>query len=153
MTPHSTEHPTLSARLALFVWESPQSLLGALALGAHVVRKTVSSVQWRRERIMVSLSSDGAVSLGWFVFYSSTDNRYIPVGLENEDHEWGHSLQSRRYGLLYLPLVGVPSVLRVGYAIAHKHLFNRRWNGYYSGWPERQADLLGKVDTSLRPPP
>ena len=47
----------------------------------------------------------------------------------------------------YLPLVGVPSTLRVARAIAHKVITGRRWGGYCDGWPERQADFARR-----RPP-
>ena len=39
------------------------------------------------------------------------------MGPENVDHEYGHAVQSRRLGPAYLPLVGVPSVMRVAYAM------------------------------------
>jgi hypothetical protein len=75
------------------------------------------------------------------------------VGRENADHEYGHALQSRRYGPLYLALVGVPSVLRAAYAVAHRARTGRRWASYYDAWPEAQADALGGVDRALRPAP
>jgi hypothetical protein len=97
--------------------------------------------------------NDVAVSLGLFVFFTNEDNPYVPVGRENRDHEYGHSLQSRLLGPLYLPIVGIPSELRVLYAFAHRHATGRRWAGYYDGFPEDWADRLGGVDKSLRPPP
>lgn len=139
--------------LASLLWEQPQTALGALNLGVQTLARNVAALSWTRGRVMVRLRGDGAVSLGLFVFYSDRDNAVIPVGAENIDHERGHAVQSRRLGPLYLPLVGVPSVLRVGYAVAHKLATGRRWGGYYEGWPERQADVLGGVDRSLRPAP
>jgi hypothetical protein len=61
-------------------------------------------------------------------------------------HEHGHTFQSRLFGPLYLPLVGVPSVSRVLYAIAYRELTGRRWQGYFDGYPEDWADELGGVD-------
>lgn len=75
-------------------------------------------------------------------------------GVRGLDHDRiRHSVQSRRLGPLYLPLVGVPSVARVAYAIGYRTVTGRRWGGYYEGWPERQADELGGVNRSLRPAP
>lgn len=133
-------------------WEMPQTALGAAALAGHLARREVRSVGIERGCVLVEIDT-GAVSLGRFVFHSRMDSAYVPVGPENKDHELGHAVQSRRYGPLYLPLVGVPSVMRVVYAVAYKHTHGRRWGGYYDGWPEKQADELGGVDRSLRPAP
>jgi hypothetical protein len=140
-------------RAGLLVWESPQNALGAIVFALHAARHEVRSVRYERERLMIEIGSFGAVSLGLFVFYTERDNPYVPVGRENRDHEYGHSIQSRLLGPLYLSTVGVASELRVVYAFAHRHLRGRRWAGYYDGFPERWADRLGGVDRSLRPLP
>lgn len=137
---------------ALALWELPQNVLGVVNLAALLARGGVAQMARERGRLMVEITVDGAVSLGYFVFYSAKDNAYVPVGPENKDHEYGHSVQSRMLGPLYLPLVGIPSVSRVGVAVMHRALTGKRWRGYYEGWPERQADELGGVDVSLRPP-
>jgi len=50
----------------------------------------------------------------------------------------GHALQSRRFGIFYLPFVGVASVTL--------NIINRFHKiDYYSFWPENQADKLGGV--------
>jgi hypothetical protein len=138
---------------ALLLWELPQNLLGAANLGVQMATGNVRGVERDRGRLMIALTGDGAVSLGLFVFFSTHDNRFVPVGPENRDHEYGHAVQSRMLGPLYLPLVGVPSAARVAYAVAHRALTGRRWGGYYAGWPERSADRLGGADVALRPPP
>jgi hypothetical protein len=62
-------------------------------------------------------------------------------------HEYGHSKQSLILGWLYLPLVGLPSI--VG-NIWHR-LFHKNWSDdqkekwYYSRYPENWADKLGDV--------
>jgi hypothetical protein len=142
-----------AARLALLLWELPQDLLGAALLGLAAAAGRVREARWERERLFLRLDGDGAVSLGLFVFFTDHDGPYVPVGAENRDHEYGHSIQSRRLGPLYLPLVGLPSLGRVLYAIAYRRLRGRRWPRYYAGWPERSADRLGGADLSLRPDP
>jgi len=139
-------------RLALLAWEWPQNSLGALRLGLALARGRVLKVRFEDERIMVELGEGAAVSLGLFVLWTNEDNPYVPVGAENRAHEYGHSIQSRWLGPLYLPVVGVPSTLRVFYAVGHRHLLGQRWSGYYSGFPESWADKLGRADTRLRPP-
>ncbi len=136
-----------------WVWELPQNVLGGLLLALERAKGNVRAVRRERGRCMIELAGEGGVSLGWFVFHSRRDSRFVPVGPENADHEYGHSVQSRWLGPLYLPLVGVPSTLRVLYAIGYRSATGRRWSGYYDGWPEDSADRLGRVDRSLRPPP
>ena len=138
-------------RAALFAWELPQNVLGGALLMVQLARRNVRGVVFERERVMVEIGSVGAVSLGLFVFFTNSDNGYVPVGRENRDHEYGHSLQSRWLGPLYLVIVGVPSELRVLYAFVYRHVKGRRWGGYYDGFPESWADRLGGVDRAKRP--
>jgi hypothetical protein len=143
----------LLRRAALLVWELPQNVLGAAAFGLRLATGSVARARFERERIMVEIDGDAAVSLGLFVFFTTHDTGYVPAGPENRDHEYGHSIQSRWLGPLYLPIVGVPSVMRVLYAFAYRHVVGRRWCGYYDGFPERWADELGGVDRTQRPAP
>ncbi len=138
---------------AALLWEAPQTLLGAATWVAFRARGRVVRTVRDRGRFVSEIEGDGAVSLGLFVFHTRHDGPFVPVGPENVHHEMGHARQSALLGPLYLPLVGVPSTLRVGYAIAHKLVRGRRWGGYYDGFPERWADELGGVDRSQRPLP
>jgi hypothetical protein len=134
------------------LWELPQNTLGAATLALHAARGSARQVRWDRGCLLTEVDL-GAVSLGRFVFHSEVDSPYVPVGPENVDHEVGHALQSRRLGPLYLLVIGVPSVARVAYAVGYHRVHGRRWSRYYDGFPEKQADALGGVDRSLRPPP
>lgn len=133
------------------LWELPQTLLGLVYFALYRALGTTVAVERKDGRLLVELQGDGAVSLGFFVFHSKRDNAFVPVGLENRDHEWGHALQSRRFGPLYLLIVGVPSVMRVVFAIVYRRIHGQRWDHYYDGWPENQADRWGGVDRRLRP--
>jgi hypothetical protein len=136
-------------RAALFVWELPQNVLGVVDLTASLALRRVESVRWERERVFVKLRGAGAVSLGLFVFWSEDDTSFVRITSTNKEHEYGHSIQSRMLGPLYLPLVGVPSSCRVAYAIAYRALTGRRWDGYFRGYPEDWADRLANVDSTL----
>jgi hypothetical protein len=142
-------------RAGLLLWELPQNVLGVLNLALVGLAGGVRRIDLSDERLMVELEPIGnSVSLGLFVFYGVEDNsRYVPIGRENRDHEYGHSIQSRWLGPLYLGVVGLPSTLRVVYAVAYRELLGRRWGGYYDGFPESWADKLGGADRSARPPP
>jgi hypothetical protein len=140
---------SLLRHTALFVWELPQNVLGALDLAVCLLLRRVATVHWERDRIFVKVRGAGAVSLGLFVFWSDDDTPYVRITSTNKEHEFGHSIQSRMLGPLYLPLVGLPSTCRVGYAIAYRRLTGRRWDGYFRGYPEDWADRLANVDSTL----
>ena len=84
----------------------------------------------------------GGVSLGRYLFFS------IPPSPELLAHERGHQVQSRKFGPLYLVVVGVPSLLRAMY---HRK-FHAHWSPerktawYYGSWPESAADHHGGVN-------
>ncbi len=140
-------------RAGLMIWELPQNALGVSRLGLAFARGRVEGVRFEDERVMVEMVEGAAISLGLFVLWTTTDNPYVPVGAENRAHEYGHSIQSRMLGPLYLPVIGVPSTMRVAYAVAYRAMHGRRWDGYYRGFPEKWADELGGVDPKLRPAP
>jgi len=133
------------ARWAGALWELPQSALGALNLGAQRLLGNVESAESRHGRLFVKLRGAGAVSLGYFVFWSTRDTAFVRVNPDNDRHEWGHARQSRLLGPLYLLVVGVPSSLRALYAVAQWPVTRRPWEGYYDGFPESWADRLGGV--------
>ncbi len=136
-------------QVALLIWELPQNSLGALLLVAGRLFGSVQEVAHEQERVFVRTGGIG-VSLGLFVFWFDQGNRYFSADTLMKRHEHGHSFQSRWLGPLYLPLVGVPSVMRVLYSIAYRELTGRFWCGYFSGYPERWADRLGGISAAER---
>ena len=128
----------------LFVWELPQNLLGLVLWGFEHMVDGPHPREVDKERLFLR-SQRTAVSLGWFVFWAEGETRYAVFDEHTRAHEYGHTFQSRWLGPLYLPLVGVPSVLRVLYSIAYREITGERWTGYFDGYPERWADHLGGV--------
>jgi hypothetical protein len=136
-------------RIILYLWQLPQNLAGlflTLLLGAErleaqgprgeiiVYRRYVPGNKFTR-----FLSG---VSLGEYVI--------LPDRACNENtirHEYGHCVQSRRRGPLYLLTVGVPSLLGNLYGrLFHRNLTpEERSRRYYGRYPEKQADRLGGV--------
>ena len=137
---------------AALAWEAPQTLLGAANLGMELARRGVARITREDGRVFVELRASRAVSLGHFVFWSTVDSAFVRVNPDNRRHEYGHALQSRLLGPLYLPVVGVPSVLRVAYAAAQYVVTRKPWEGYYDGFPESWADRLGGVPPRRRAP-
>jgi hypothetical protein len=133
--------------MLLFLWEFPQNILGVANLLIHAVRGSIVERSFERSRMFIKVRS-GAVSLGFFIFWSDVGNGQFLLDERNKHHEYGHSVQSRILGPLYLLVVGIPSVSRVAYAHRYYTRQGARWTGYYEGYPENWADRLGKVRSS-----
>ena len=131
-------------------WEAPQNALGLVNLGIELARRGVARITRENGRIFVELRGSRAISLGHFIFWSTVDAPIIRVNPDNKLHEYGHALQSRLLGPFYLPIVGIPSTMRVAYA-ALQYVFTKKpWDGYYDGFPENWADRLGGVPPGRR---
>jgi hypothetical protein len=130
--------------IILFLWELPQNTLGVAYLLIKTARGSVMSRSLERSRLFVKVRH-GAVSLGLFVFWSDTGDGVFTLDERNRLHEYGHTIQSRILGPLYLPVVGIPSVSRVIYAHRYYKKHGKEWTGYYRGFPENWADRLGNV--------
>ena len=125
-------------------WEAPQTVLGAAFLMVEKVRGRVIAVEREDGRLVVESRGTG-VSLGHFVFWTRETNRWHKLDERNRAHELGHAKQSRMLGWFYLPLVGLPSISRAGYALVYREFTGKCWTKYYDGYPENWADRLGGV--------
>lgn len=136
-----------------WVWCLPQTLIGfiiskTLWKGAYIqpffsqrfgvfVLMSTSLMESRKNPLFKKLSG---FSTGRYIFlhYYDCNERVIR-------HECGHSIQSRMLGWLYLPVVGIPSILnnlRARYS-------EKVYRTYYSRFPENWADRLGGVERSI----
>lgn len=116
--------------MLLFVWQLPQNLLGLLFLlflrGEQV--HTLNGIKFYLSELF-----PGGISLG----------QYIILGYSNEKsaaHEYGHCIQSKILGPLYLIIVGMPSLIH-----AALHDCKSVGKTYYHFWTERWANNLGGV--------
>ncbi len=126
------------------LWEAPQTALGLAMLGVEAVRKRIRKIEVENGRMVVESRGTG-ISLGHIVFWSRESSRWHELDDRNRAHELGHTKQSRLFGPLYLPLIGVPSISRAIYALAYREVTGREWTRYYAGYPEKWADRLGGV--------
>jgi len=130
-----------------FLWELPQNLVG-LATYLNLKRlKKIKTVDRAQNRLFIETPHRG-VSLGYFIFWTRHSNRYSHLKNDCRMHEYGHSIQSRILGPFYLPVVGIPSILRHFYSIRHIRKYGSDWQNYYAGFPENWADKLGGVKPS-----
>lgn len=117
--------------ILLWVWCFPQMLAGAVLARATHAERHGDHYRYKSRR--------GSVSLGEYVFL-------CPAHWDDEQalkHEQGHTKQSRILGWLYLPLVGLPSIIWAG---CFRGFRNKHHVSYYSVYPENWADRLGGVE-------
>ncbi len=120
-------------RKAFFLWELPQLFLASILYIAYR-KKIIKSFKYKHAAVFVAKGFKGGISLSWGIIINPANWQKKII-----THEYGHSHQSIFLGWLYLPLVGLPSIIR---SIIWKkyHLDPKR---YFSGFPENWADRLG----------
>jgi hypothetical protein len=117
--------------ILLYIWELPQNLVGLLLT---CLLAPGQKQPYRDARILRTEKMNGGISLGRYIIVSS-----LFSDSQTELHEWGHTLQSRMLGPLYLPIIGLPSLL---WAIWWKPGKKR---SYFSFYTERWADRLAGI--------
>lgn len=155
--------------LAQATWGFPQALLGGFVFAAHRSRPHFLF----HGSIVTTWENAKGMSLGPFIFLKghgdaptardgapaargigelshakAAGERYgVDAGLLV--HEYGHCVQSLLLGPLYLPLVGLPSLMWANAPTLIQRRQARRLS-YYSFAPERNANWLG--ERTLREP-
>lgn len=121
-------------KFLLWIWQLPQNLLGLL-LSLALKGRTNVVIHFGGVKYHIIGGFPGGLSLGHYIF--------LRCGyMENPDswkHEYGHSRQSAILGALYLPIIGLPSLLWAA-------LYRPEKGSYYGFYTERWADKLGKVN-------
>jgi len=111
----------------------PQNLLARAVIRAVDAKYTGKDIDGVR---LYSCKAMFGVSLGDYIIINKDHLTDIII-----KHEYGHSLQSRKLGWLYLLIVGVPSIT-MNILTRVKLL---KAENYYKRWPENWADKLGGV--------
>ena len=135
------------AGILLWLWQMPQNIIGI------AVVSLTRAKPYRLNGLTVYAAPlfGSGVSLGKYIIIDRTHfNSVVASAFPAETlvrtvmHEYGHCLQSRRYGWLYLLVVGLPSLCGNVYS----RLFRKDGLWYYGQPWEAQADRLGGVDRS-----
>lgn len=120
----------------------PQNIAGAAVyLFLTVFRKYSRENRFRyRNALGIRWKNYGSMGLGMFIFLGR-----MPAHAEQYilTHEYGHTLQSLILGPLFLPVIGIPSLLWASLPC----FVNKRRRGeadYYRFYPERWANSLGR---------
>lgn len=112
----------------LYIWQLPQNLLGLLL---RAIYKGNDSV-YEDAVVRRTLKMKGGISLGKYIIVNQFARE---SGIM---HEYGHCVQSKILGWLYLIVIGISSGL-------HALLCKCKNHSYYAFPVERWADKLGGV--------
>lgn len=97
--------------LSRFTWELPQALLGSTVNQIHNLFGGVKSVDYYGGATVVEsyASNWGGFTIGNYI----NGNRGIIANPNNKlfQHEYGHTLQSKKYGFFYLTKCAIPSLV------------------------------------------
>ena len=121
-------------------WGLPQTLVGAGVFLAHARKPHFRY----HGAIVTTWESRKAVSLGLFVFLNGPDGAKASAADVDQQllaHEYGHTIQSLILGPLYLPVIGLPSVLWLNLP-ACKQRRLRTGGSYHAFYTERWANSL-----------
>lgn len=121
-------------KFLLYLWQLPQNLVGLILT---LFYKFDSTVVHKDKIIRICHNFPGGISLGDYIFVSKKNWNTIR-------HEYGHSVQSKYLGPLYLIVIGLPSIIWAG--LYGTKLFPYTKNGYYVFYSEKWADKLGEVN-------
>lgn len=81
-----------------------------------------------------------SLGMGMYLFLGKHGDRQVLV------HEYGHAVQSLILGPLFLPIMGFPSFAWAGLPWCQK-LRKQKNISYYTFYPERNANYLGRLAT------
>ena len=154
--------------LLQFTWGIVQNAAGLLIFLFLVVFERRRPSIFRLS-VVTPWRFEGCMSLGVFIFLGScADGPDDPLVI----HEYGHSAQSVLLGPLYLPLIGLPSLIWAGVFRSrrrrrrkpgrlqekgratgqHSKTKKRRRKNYTEFYTEKWANRLGRKVTGRRPP-
>jgi hypothetical protein len=112
----------------LYIWMLPQNLLGLILRALYKGNDSI----YEDSLVRRSTKMKGGISLGKYIIVNQWSSKMCVK------HEYGHCIQSKYLGWLYLPLIGLQSGLHALLCKCKKH-------SYYDMWFEKWANKLGGV--------
>lgn len=122
------------------LWELPQNLLGL------IVKKVSKATYYTtyEDATVYSWNISGGMSLGRYIFVpfkiAPPSSKRVQEFIK---HEYGHTIQSKYLGWLYLIVIGLPSLV---WANCFAWYWSKEGKSYYDFYTEKWADKLGGVD-------
>lgn len=118
-------------KLLLWIWCFPQMFIGFLVKCFTKAKKVDNHYEYN--------IPFGSVSLGEYIFLCPSHHGDEEV----LKHEYGHTIQSKCLGWLYVFVILIPSMIWAG---CFKDYRKKHNVSYYSFYTERWADKLGGVN-------
>lgn len=126
--------------ILLYIWQLPQNIAGLIMLLIYRIEKKYLKLNGRTFYYTPEMIS--GISLGNYIIIKKED-----WGVDMR-HEYGHSVDSRKFGPLYLIVIGLPSLL----GNIYDKIFHKNWKysdsceWYYNQPWEKSADKNGGVN-------
>ena len=115
------------------IWEFPQNAIGfivkKIVKAEHVFDLTDACVHYWNIK--------GGLSLGKYIFVQR-DMSWMII-----KHEYGHTIQSKYLGWLYLPVIALPSLIWAGFFDEYRRKNNV---SYYDFYTEKWANKLVGIE-------
>ena len=89
--------------ILFYIWQLPQNLVGLFLLLVYQKEKVYHRLNGRTFYFTKEMPS--GISLGNYIIMNREDKE------DGMRHEYGHTIDSRRWGPLYLLVIGLPSIL------------------------------------------
>lgn len=124
---------TVLSTIINWTWELPQTLLGFIMRMIYSVDRIE---EYNNIKLVYLSTARIGISLGRYVLVSKYASNIT------KKHEYGHCIQSKYLGPLYLLVIGLPSITLNILSTKIKGNFAAN---YYNRFPENWADKLGKV--------
>ena len=118
--------------ILLYIWQFPQNIIGLLII---LYIKGETKHKYQNIKYYYYDPFPGGISLGNYLIVGSNHSQTIK-------HEFGHAIQSRILGPLYLIIIGLPSIV---WAWLYEPVTKETGNGYYRFYTERWADKLVNI--------
>ena len=122
--------------LLMYLWQLPQNILGLIFMVFLRDKKLI--LKQDNVSFYTAKNMRGGISLGKYVFLSHSSMIQIPA----YNHEYGHCLQSRKLGWLYLFSVGLASLMVANMSES----CSASACTYYRYWTEKWANKLGGIE-------
>ena len=133
--------------IALWIWQLPQNIVGLVVLAIMGHEKVLTAENGNK--VYFSTRMSGGISLGKYSIISKyyirshmTDKAILDLDVTRHE-ALGHGTQSRYLGPLYIPVVGLQSIIWAWIYPCKAFPYSK--NGYYRFWTEKWADKLGGV--------
>lgn len=122
------------------IWQLPQYIAGI------VVKKIYKAKPYTiyKDANVYSWSIRGGLSLGKYIFVPFKNEEPASYVVQQYiKHEYGHTIQSKYLGWLYLLVIGLPSITWAGCFDKYRKKHGIKYEAFYT---ESWADKLGGVD-------